>query len=237
MYQAGQVSRDRVACDPLRQRFLRSISIPVAFPLAVLVCLHSGAVRATAQNQNVTPIATALPSPGKTTTVQAVAAHSPLKVEYHDGQLAIDAQDSSLAEIMKMVGQKTGAAVIIPTGSGLDHIVEHTGPGPIKTVLEHLLEGSSLNFVIVTSAQGSDPKRILLSMQGTPSALVNTSQPTQQTFLWTPPDTSQTAVPLSAEMDDTLVAPKEPMTPEAMSSFMKEKQKELREKTQQQYPQ
>jgi|ERR1019366_7497609 hypothetical protein len=92
--------------------------------------------------------------------------HSPV-VTYRDGQLTIDAQKSTLAEVLKLVAEKTGAVIDVPPGGGLDRIVEHTGPGRAEDVLAWLLNGSPFDFVIVSSPQPPhDPTQILLFLHG-----------------------------------------------------------------------
>lgn len=199
-------------------------------------------VESAAQGQGPAATTPILPMPtaaNKSSESPTLASPPVARVDYYDGRLTIDAQNSTLAAVLKLVAQKTGASINVPPGSGLEPIVEHIGPGPAKAVLEHLLNGSSFNFVIVSSPQSSGPQEILLTLQHTATSQV-AQQPTQapaQSVLWTPPDTTQRAIPLSAEMDDTLVAPKEAMTSQALSEFMRQKQRELREKAQQQYPQ
>jgi len=204
--------------------------IRIALMLVLLACFAAGKLIPTVVAQNV---------PNASSAPPAVASHPAIKVDYHNGQLAIDAQNASLVDVLRAVGQKTGASINIPSGAGRERIVEHTGPGPIKSVLEHLLNGSSFNFVIINAPHNSDPKQILLTLQGTASPRVapeTTPQPTESVF-YTPPDTADKPVPLSAEMDQSLEAPKETMTPQAMSEFMRQKERELRDKAQQQYPQ
>ena len=84
-------------------------------------------------------------------------------VTYRDGQLTIDAENSTLAEVLKLVAEKTGAVIDVPPGSGLERIVEHTGPGRAEDVLTHLLNGSAFDFIIVGSSQHPhDPTQVLL---------------------------------------------------------------------------
>jgi hypothetical protein len=219
--------------------------IHVALVLVLLNGLGSesvfGAAGAQGQNIPTNSVSQAAPVAGiKSSVNPTVASRSPMKIDYRDGLLTIDAQGSRLVDVLKLVSEKTGVSIHVPAGSGLEPIVEHAGPAPIKSVLEHLLNGSPFNFVIVNSAQGADPKQILLTLQGGSSPQL-ASQPTPlsaaPSVLWTPPDTSQMAIPLSAEVDDTLVTPKEAMSPEAMSEFMRQKERELRDKSQQLYPQ
>ena len=88
--------------------------------------------------------------------------HSPV-VTYRDGQLTIDAENSTLAAVLELVAEKTGAMIDVPSGSGLEQIVEHTGPGRAEDVLTHLLNGSAFDFIIVGSSQHPhDPTQVLL---------------------------------------------------------------------------
>jgi hypothetical protein len=55
----------------------------------------------------------------------------------------------------------------VPPGTGLDRIVEHTGPGSTEDVLTGLLNGSPFDFVIVGSSQRPhDPTQVLLFPRG-----------------------------------------------------------------------
>lgn len=88
-------------------------------------------------------------------------------VTYRDGQLAIDAENSTLAEVLKLVAEKTGAVIDVPPGSGLERIVEHTRPARAEDVLTSLLNGSAFDFVIVGSPQPPHgPTLVLLSLHG-----------------------------------------------------------------------
>ncbi len=96
-----------------------------------------------------------------------VDAPPPPVVSYRDGQLAIDAENSTLAEVLKLVAEKTGAVIDVPPGSGLERIAEHTGPARAEDVLTWLLNGSPFDFVIVGSPQPPHaPTLVLLSLHG-----------------------------------------------------------------------
>ena len=169
-------------------------------------------------------------------------------VTYRDGQLTIDAQNSTLAEVLKLVAEATGATINVPPGSGLEPMVEHAGPGPAKDVLKHLLNGSRFNFIIVRLPQRpQDPAQVLLSLQGAdtgiPSPAPAPPQASTSSVLWTPPkdvlwtppeDTSVLVLP--PQYDESLTPPKEPVPPEARGELMREKARELLEKNRQQYP-
>lgn len=166
--------------------------------------------------------------------------HAP-QVTYRDGLLTIDARNSTLAEVLRLIAEKTGAAIDVPPGSGLDRIVEHAGPGRADDVLVRLLNGSAFDFVIMTSPQRPhEPTRVLLSLHGAEIKAVPPSSPPSETAtsspLWTPPAETPTAMVLPALDDGSLAPPKDPMTPEMLSKKMLDRARQLREQIQQQQP-
>ena len=166
----------------------------------------------------------------------ATTEHAPW-VTYRDGQLTIDARNSTLTEVLTLIAEKTGATIDIPPGSGLEPIVEHAGPGPANDVLAQLLNGSRYNFIIVNSPQRpSEPTRVLLSLQrgdsNTPSPTA--PQPVTADSLLTSPPTTASAPNLPRQLD-ILTPPTEDLTPEALGALMKQKAHELRERAQQFY--
>jgi hypothetical protein len=89
-----------------------------------------------------------------------------VEVTYEGGQLTIDAMNTTLADVLESIAEKTGAVIAIPAGSGAEPIAEHVGPGQPNDVLVQLLNGSRFNFVIVSSPQYPfEPEQILLSMR------------------------------------------------------------------------
>ena len=188
------------------------------------------------------PAALLLPLPEEMGTAAAVpvgAAEQSCVVTYANGQLTIDARNSTLAEVLKLVAQKTGATIEVPPGSGLERIVEHSGPGEPNDVLTRLLNGSAFNFVIVSSPQHpSQLTEVLLTLQRVDTDVQPTpAQPKAlaSSVLWTPPENTA-AVPLPPQYNSNLVPPKEQLTPDALSEIMRAKAHELREKAQQEAP-
>jgi hypothetical protein len=82
----------------------------------------------------------------------------PAKVGYQGGLLTIAAQNSTLGEILRDVRKLTGAAIDIPPGSGAERVVAYLGPGAPRDVLAALLNGTSLNYVMLGSS--SDPTMV-----------------------------------------------------------------------------
>jgi hypothetical protein len=158
-------------------------------------------------------------------------------VTYRDGQLTINAENSTLAAVLELVAQKTGAVIDVPPGSGLERIVEHTGPGRAEDVLARLLNGSPFDFVIVGSPQPPhDPMQVLLSLH---TADTTASLPPQlpktpsSASLWTPPQEVPAAAAVPYDLDGrNFQPPKEPLTPEVLGQMMRDRAQQLREKLQ-----
>jgi len=155
-------------------------------------------------------------------------------VTYRDGQLTIDAKNSTLAAVLELVAEKTGAVIEVPPGSGLERIVEHTGPGRPEDVLASLLNGSTFDFVIVGSPQPQHgPTQVLLSVRGPDAAAPTIAsvapvqpKPVDNPSLYTPPSPPPvTAVPYV----DLGPPPNESMSPEDLGQMMKDKAHQILE--------
>ena len=86
----------------------------------------------------------------------------PPEVSYAGGQLTIVARNSTMADVLNGVKQKTGAAVDMPVASS-ERVVGRFGPGAPRDVLAQLLNGSHYDYVLLGSP--SDPgalKKIVL---------------------------------------------------------------------------
>ena len=105
----------------------------------------------------------------------------PPQVTYQAGQLTIQAQNSTLGDILRAVRAKTGASVDIPSNAD-ERVVGRLGPGPAREVLASLLNGSHFNYVMVGSATdpGAVQQVILTSKSGgttTAAASSSVNQP------------------------------------------------------------
>jgi hypothetical protein len=120
-------------------------------------------------------------------------------VTYQSGQLTIQSQNATLAQVLRSVQAKTGASFDIPASANNDRVVAQLGPGQPKDVLAALLNGSKFNFIILGSPTepGSVQKLILTPRQN--GLITNTAQnrpaPTpqpepQQEDDYTPPEPS-----------------------------------------------
>ncbi len=137
--------------------------------IAIVICLWLPC-----QGQNVAGSGLLQPMPDVVAGTPGTVVDTPPApvVTYRDGQLAIDAENSTLAEVLNLVAEKTGAVIDVPPGGGLERIVEHTGPARAEDVLTWLLNGSHFDFVIVGSPQPPyGPTLVLLSLHGADAAL------------------------------------------------------------------
>lgn len=108
--------------------------------------------RKTAQN-GANPVSSdpAGPPPGQIwlPPVQA-AQHAP--VIAWDGQLlTIDAENSSLSDVLLAIRSRTGASIEMPASTSRERIAIHLGPAPVREVLSSLLYGTDFNYVIQSS--------------------------------------------------------------------------------------
>ncbi len=83
-------------------------------------------------------------------TIVSVPANE-LRVEFNKGRLEIHAHNVTLSEVLFQVQKKTGAEIAIPAGTEQERVFIDAGPAPAGQVMAELLNGSSLNFVVVGS--------------------------------------------------------------------------------------
>ena len=115
----------------------------------------------------------------------------PPQVSYHAGQLTIQAQNSTLGDILGAVRTQTGASFDLPTNA-TERVVGRFGPGPAREVLASLLNGSHFNYVMLGSpTDASAVQQVILtpkpggatetasgSMNQPNPVMSNTSRPT-----------------------------------------------------------
>jgi len=88
---------------------------------------------------------------------------SPPQVAFRNGELSINAQNSTLGDILRAVRNQTGANVEVP-GNATERVVGNFGPGPARDVLSSLLNGSHFNYVLLGSATNPDAlERVILT--------------------------------------------------------------------------
>ena len=96
------------------------------------------------------------PKPLTPVPLDQVPAVAPV-VKYKDGELSIEAHNSTLSDVLKAVRQQTGAELEIPPNA-TERVVADLGPGPARQVLADLLNGTHFNYVMVGSS--TDPSAV-----------------------------------------------------------------------------
>jgi hypothetical protein len=95
-------------------------------------------------------------------TVSTEPPAEPPRVSFIGGQLSIDATDSRLSDVLKLVEEMTGAQVDMPPTADKQRIVAHLGPGNPRDVVGDLLYGLPFNYVIAGSDTNPDELHSLL---------------------------------------------------------------------------
>jgi len=166
----------------------------------------------------------------------AISMHNSSVVTYANGQLTINAENLTLAALLKLIAEKTGAVIDLPPGTGHERIFEHAGPGKPNDVLTQLLNGSHFNFVIVNSPQ--DPNavaQVLLTVEqegASPAAAPRTEvlaaraqEPAPSPYPAKKPAEEDTTQPLPPPVD--VKPPAEDMSPDQRGEYMKQLFKKL----------
>ena len=85
-------------------------------------------------------------------------------IQFRQGILSIDAQNSSLTAILNQVSRLTGLVV---QGLGMDkRIYGQYGPGTVSATLTALLDGSGYNYVILGGGSNGSPAKLILTPAG-----------------------------------------------------------------------
>ena len=117
-------------------------------------------------------------------------------VIYTDGVLLVDAQNSTLADVLAAIGKQTGATVEIPSGLS-ERIAVRLGPSQPRQIIADLLRGAGYDYVMVGSS--TDP-------EGISSLVLTRSSGTLEADNTVPP---KEAAPAVAEADP--LPPKGPL--------------------------
>lgn len=106
---------------------------------------------------------------------------TPPQVRFQNGELTIDAHNSTLAQVLRAVQAKTGASIDIPGSAGSDRVATLIGPGQPRDVLNTLLNGSKFDYVILGVA--GDPgavQKVILTPRQAGSTTTAQNNPTPQ---------------------------------------------------------
>ncbi len=91
----------------------------------------------------------------------------PPQVRYQNGELTIEARNSTLAQVLHAVQTQTGASIDVPGSASSERVATKIGPGQPRDVLNSLLNGSKFDYVIlgVMGDPGAVQKVILTPRQ------------------------------------------------------------------------
>ena len=127
------------------------------------------------------------------------------QVSYQGGQLTIQSQNATLAQVLRSVQAKTGGAFDIPGSANNDRVVAQLGPGQPRDVLSSLLDGSKFNYIILSSPTqpGSVQKLILTPRQNIPTTNTAQNRPPQATPEPQPEDEYTPPEPVSSPEENS----------------------------------
>ena len=164
-----------------------------------------------AHHKKTAPVAeTPQPPPAPPTTLEQMSP-TPPRVTYQNGLLTIDAQNSTLSQVLRAVQAQTGASVEMPSSAANERVMMQVGPGRPRDILNTLLNGSKFNYIILGMIDnpGGVQKVILTTRQNAP-ATVNTAQnnaPGQAQPQYQPPPPEE---PQDEEMPEADNSPQPP---------------------------
>ena len=178
---------------------------------------------------------------------------SPPQVSFRDGLLTVNAQNSTLADILAAVRTQTGATIEMPSGSGRERVFFRQGPAPPRDVLASLLKGSSFDYIILGPPdRPGDVQRVLLMVKptGAESASAQTAPAPQMPVRNADPDldegTDEGPAPEEAQPqpyqpppqpEPVQPTPNQPKTPEQLLQELRQQQQRLQQQQQQQQQQ
>jgi hypothetical protein len=136
------------------------MSAPTPTRLAALLCL---AIPACAQSPSQIP---ATPSTTPATQSEPALPNRP-QVTYAGHQLTVQANNSSLNQILHEISQHAG--ITITGGVTDERVFGSYGPGSLAQVLNELLDGTSSNMLFVSSVDNKPAQLILTPRTGAPT--------------------------------------------------------------------
>jgi hypothetical protein len=130
----------------------------------------------TRSRKSAAPVAAVPQVPVPPATLEQTPTTPPL-ITYQNGQLSIDARNSTLSQVLRAVQVQTGASMEMPASAGNERVVTQLGPGQPKDVLNSLLNGTKFDYIIlgVTGNPGA-VQRIILTPRQNSGANVNVAQ-------------------------------------------------------------
>ncbi len=174
--------------------------------------------KARARHKKPAPVAEVPQAPPPPPTLEQSPPTAP-RISYQNGQLSIDAHNSTLAQVLRAVQVQTGATMDIPGNANNERVVGQWGPGQPRDVLNTLLNGSKFDYIIlgVTGDPGAVQKVILTPRQNaavTHSAQNNNPTPVQEQMPEDDPQPDESfQAPDTAEVENQNPNPDQPPPP------------------------
>ena len=110
-----------------------------------------------------------LPPPPPPPPTPAQSPPNPPRVTMRNGLLTIEANNSTLADVLTGVRRETKAAIDLPAGASGERVVASLGPGTPQAVLTSLLNGSRFDYIILGSEDQPDAvQRVILRAKSGP---------------------------------------------------------------------
>jgi len=157
-----------------------------------LICLLSTSIFSLIARAQATAPTNASADPAAPVVAAKTAAEeiplSPPEVIYEDGQLSINASNSTLGDILAAVRKVMGADIDMPPKASRERMAAKLGPGPAREVISSLLSWTDYNYLI--QASDSDPdgvQSILLTARTkSPNANPTRAARVQASGAWAP---------------------------------------------------
>jgi hypothetical protein len=161
-----------------------------------------------------------------------------------NGKLAINAQNTTMKDLLRAVSLATGAVIEFPNEHAAERMSATIGPGPVRDVLTTLLNGSGFNYVMLGSQNDPGTLQRMILTDAEPSAqpqvaqadqvaapVVAANQAAPKSFLYQPPPAPSVALTRDIPIVP-IEAPKDPVAPEALGQMMRDLAQQIRQKQQ-----
>jgi hypothetical protein len=100
----------------------------------------------------------------------------PPEVVWDGKLLSINAENSTLSDILVAVRARTGAEIDVPPGSARERMAARLGPAPVREVLTSLLSGTDYDYIIQASETNEDGiQSVILTPRGKGEDLIASS--------------------------------------------------------------
>jgi hypothetical protein len=152
--------KEKVQCNSWTGRVRVSAVVALLFAVIVLASYPaSAAVSPSQQNKSQAlpkPVAEPMPAPAAAPeptptppppTPEQLPPRPP-EIAWDGKQLSINADNSTLYDILMAVRSRLGTSIDVPASASSERVAVHLGPAPARAVLSALLEGSNYDYII-----------------------------------------------------------------------------------------